>query len=83
MMVTANGGCHKNQSGRYFKTGYRPATGVKAQNLTGNDVVMSVNKIINPEDDPKLDIKRLDEGSSSDEPEIIAEQTSLLDNEEV
>lgn len=83
MLVTANGVVTRIKAGDISRQG-RPATGVKAQNLTGNDVVMSVNKIINPDEDPELDIKRLDEGSqSSDEPEIIAEQTSLLDNEEM
>lgn len=79
MLVTANGIVTRIKAGDISRQG-RPATGVKAQNLVGNDVVMSVNKIINPEDEPELDIKKLDENPS--ESEIIAEQTSLLDNNE-
>lgn len=77
MLVTANGVVTRIKAGDISRQG-RPATGVKAQNLTGNDVVMSVNKIIDPDEEPELDIKKLEERS---EPEIIAEQTSLLDNE--
>lgn len=77
MLVTANGIVTRIKAGDISRQG-RPATGVKAQNLVGNDVVMSVNKIINPEDEPELDIKKLDESPS--ESEIIAEQTSLLDS---
>lgn len=77
MLVTANGIVTRIKAGDISRQG-RPATGVKAQNLVGNDVVMSVNKIINPEDEPELDIKKLDENPS--ESEIIAEQTSLLDS---
>lgn len=81
MLVTANGIVTRIKAGDISRQG-RPATGVKAQNLVGNDVVMSVNKIINPEEEPELDIKRLDESPSPSEPEIIAEQTSLLDGNE-
>lgn len=82
MLVTANGIVTRIKAGDISRQG-RPATGVKAQNLVGNDLVMSVNKIINPEDEPELDIKRLDENLPSAEAEIVAEQTSLLDNEEI
>lgn len=80
MMVTANGIVTRIKAGDISRQG-RPATGVKAQNLVGNDLVMSVNKIINPEDEPELDIKKADENSQSSS-EIIAEQTSLLDSTE-
>lgn len=81
MLVTANGVVTRIKAGDISRQG-RPATGVKAQNLTGNDVVMSVNKIIDPDEEPELDIKRLDESSVTAEPEIVSEQTSLLDNNE-
>lgn len=79
MLVTANGVVTRIKAGDISRQG-RPATGVKAQNLTGNDVVMSVNKIVDPDEEPLLDIKKADEGSEiSSAPEIITEQTSLLD----
>lgn len=96
MLVTANGIVTRIKAGDISRQG-RPATGVKAQNLTGNDLVMSVNKIINPEEEPELDIKRIDSSDASgasasvvetDEEiieqitEPIVEQTSLLDVEE-
>jgi len=79
MLVTANGNVTRIKAGDISRQG-RPATGVRAQNLVGNDLVMSVNKIINPEDEPELDIKKLDEGAEvSDD---TSAQTSLLDNNE-
>lgn len=81
MLVTANGIVTRIKAGDISRQG-RPATGVKAQNLTGNDMVMSVNKIIDPDEDPILDIKRADTGSTTAEPEVMAEQTSLLDTSE-
>lgn len=75
MLVTANGVVTRIKAGDISRQG-RPATGVKAQNLTGNDVVMSVNKIINPDEEDILDIKPAAEGV---EEEITSEQTSLLD----
>lgn len=89
MLVTANGVVTRIKAGDISRQG-RPATGVKAQNLNDSDTVVSVNKIINPEEDEALDIKpALDAYSpemgstSTSEPEVIAEQTSLLDNEEI
>lgn len=79
MLVTANGIVTRIKAGDISRQG-RPATGVRAQNLVEGDSVVSVNKIIDPEEEPELDIKRLDEIPS--EPEIIVEQTSLLDNNE-
>lgn len=84
MLVTANGIVTRIKAGDISRQG-RPATGVKAQNLVGNDLVMSVNKIIDPDEDPILDIKRPELSSESIsevsiEPEVVAEQTSLLDN---
>lgn len=85
MLVTANGIVTRIKAGDISRQG-RPATGVKAQNLVGNDLVMSVNKIINPDEDEALDIKPAIDAyspASDSTPEVIAEQTSLLDNEEV
>lgn len=79
MLVTANGIVTRIKAGDISRQG-RPATGVKAQNLTGNDLVMSVNKILNPEEDDILLGCESSEGTES-APEVVAEQTSLLDNE--
>ena len=46
MMVTANGIVTRIKAGDISCQG-RPATGVRAQNLTDNDTVVSVNKIVN------------------------------------
>lgn len=80
MIVTDNGIVTRIKAGDISRQG-RPATGVKAQNLTGDDMVMSVNKIINPDEDDELDIKKLDDYSSV-ETESSVEQTSLLDSTE-
>lgn len=80
MLVTANGIVTRIKAGDISRQG-RPATGVKAQNLSGNDLVMSVNKIIDPEEDDILDIKPSLEVSQQTT-EIMVEQTSLLDIEE-
>lgn len=79
MLVTANGIVTRIKAGDISRQG-RPATGVKAQNLTGNDMVMSVNKIIDPEEDDEIEFMKPE---TSSVPEVIAEQTSLLDNNEV
>lgn len=75
MIVTANGIVSRIKAGDISRQG-RPATGVKAQNLTGNDVVMSVNKIINPDEATGND------SEVEEKPEVIidAEQTKLLDD---
>ena len=72
MLVTANGVCTRLKAGDISCQG-RPATGVKAQNLTGDDVVVSVNKIIKPDDDEAV--------SSSAQVEEIVEQVKLLDTD--
>ena len=46
MLVTANGIVTRIKAGDISCQG-RPATGVRAQNLTDNDTVVSVNKIVN------------------------------------
>lgn len=78
MLVTANGVVTRIKAGDISRQG-RPATGVKAQNLTGNDVVMSVNKIIDPDDDDALDIKMSDEQTAETIAEVIVEQTKLIE----
>lgn len=83
MLVTANGVVTRIKAGDISRQG-RPATGVKAQNLTGNDVVMSVNKIINPEEDDDV-VYSKSESSDSETAvdEVIAEQTSLLNDSDL
>lgn len=53
MMVTANGVVTRLNAGSISRQG-RPATGVRAQNLMDNDAVMSVNKILNPDEDETI-----------------------------
>ncbi len=79
MLVTANGIVSRIKAGDISRQG-RPATGVKAQNLVGNDMVMSVTKIINPDDDVDEIVKAEDSQEVDDG--VVAEQTSLLDNQE-
>ena len=76
MMVTANGVVTRLNAGSISRQG-RPATGVRAQNLMDNDAVMSVNKILNPDEDEtiKKDVAALDE----QENQSNVSQTSLLD----
>ncbi len=76
MMVTANGVVTRMNAGAITRQG-RPATGVRAQNLMENDAVVSVNKILNPEDDEKF-IAAV-ETPQADTP--IVQQTSLLDDQ--
>lgn len=75
MMVTANGVVTRLNAGSISRQG-RPATGVRAQNLLDNDTVVSVNKIVNPDEDEqvKKDVEAMDNQEST--------QTSLLDNNE-
>jgi DNA gyrase/topoisomerase IV subunit A len=82
MLVTANGVVTRIKSGDISRQG-RPATGVKAQNLMDNDLVVSVNKIVNPDDEDEIIIKKLDEALESKKTEEKSEeieQTSLLEN---
>lgn len=83
MLVSANGIVTRMKAGDISRQG-RPATGVKAQNLVGSDTVVSVNKIINPEEDDILDIKPAVASTSepTESTEVIVEQTSLLDTTE-
>ena len=77
MMVTANGVVTRLNAGSISRQG-RPATGVRAQNLTDNDSVVSVNKIVNPDEDEqvKKDVAAMD---ALEENKNIS-QTSLLDD---
>ena len=74
MLVTANGVVTRINAGSISRQG-RPATGVRAQNLNDGDSVVSVNKILNPDEDDSV------VGSSSDAGESVSadvQQTSLL-----
>jgi len=75
MMVTANGVVTRLNAGSISRQG-RPATGVRAQNLVEGDTVVSVNKIVNPDEDEqvKKDVAQLEAD------ETTVSQTSLLDN---
>ena len=77
MMVTANGVVTRLNAGSISRQG-RPATGVRAQNLVDNDNVVSVNKIVNPDEDEqvKKDVAAMDVQES----ETNISQTSLLDS---
>ena len=72
MMVTANGVVTRLNAGSISRQG-RPATGVRAQNLVDNDSVVSVNKIVNPDEDEQVK-------KDTEENDVIS-QTSLLDEE--
>ena len=75
MMVTASGVVTRLNAGSISRQG-RPATGVRAQNLTDNDTVCSVNKIANPDNDETI-IK--DNMKADAEANANVEQGSLLD----
>ena len=75
MMVTANGVVTRLNAGSISRQG-RPATGVRAQNLVEGDTVVSVNKIVNPDNDETI-IK--DNMKAEAEENANAEQTSIFD----
>ena len=77
MMVTANGVVTRLNAGSISRQG-RPATGVRAQNLVDNDTVVSVNKIVNPDEDEqvKKDVQQMENADGISK----ASQTSLLDD---
>ena len=75
-MVTANGIVTRIKAGDISCQG-RPATGVRAQNLTDNDVVVSVNKIVNTDKDDSSDSTG---AGCSVEDMTEGEQTSLVDD---
>ena len=74
MMVTANGVVSRLNAGSISCQG-RPATGVRAQNLVDNDVVVSVNKIVNPDNDETV----MKDNAAAEAANSSVEQTSLLD----
>ena len=78
MLVTANGIVTRIKAGDISCQG-RPATGVRAQNLIDNDSVVSVNKIVNCDDEE--DDVSASSGSSTSEGMSEGEQTSLIDND--
>ncbi|MBO6257678.1 DNA gyrase subunit A, partial [bacterium] len=80
MMVTANGVVTRLNAGSISRQG-RPATGVRAQNLVDGDTVVSVNKIVNPDEDEqvKKDVASMD----AQEEASNVSQTSLLDNNNI
>ena len=71
--MTANGVVTRLNAGSISCQG-RPATGVRAQNLTENDTVVSVNKILNPDEDDTI-VSGEQSNSSGD---INVAQTKLL-----
>jgi len=73
MLVTANGIVTRIKAGDISQQG-RPATGVRAQNLVDNDTVVSVNKIISPDEDDAI----VDKAKSETETEPEGEQTKLI-----
>ncbi len=75
MLVTANGVVTRINAGSISRQG-RPATGVRAQNLNDGDSVVSVNKILNPDEDD-VTIKSSVQSETAQEPEM--QQTSLLE----
>ena len=80
MMVTANGVVTRLNAGSISRQG-RPATGVRAQNLTDHDTVVSVNKIVNPHDDDQ--VKKDVPAIEAQEPEQNVSQTSLLNGNDI
>ena len=78
MLVTANGICTRLKAGDISLQG-RPATGVRAQNLVDNDVVVSVNKIVTPKSNdasPAATTAPVEEKPADD-----AVQTKLIDTD--
>ena len=73
MLVTANGIVTRIKAGDISCQG-RPATGVRAQNLTDNDTVVSVNKIVNTDNSSN---DQMDDGCPSEATE--GEQTTLTE----
>ncbi|MBR2525104.1 DNA gyrase subunit A [bacterium] len=73
MLVTANGIVTRIKAGDISQQG-RPATGVRAQNLVDNDTVVSVNKIISPEEEDAI----VDKAKPETEEIPEGEQTKLI-----
>ena len=76
MLVTANGIVTRLKAGDISCQG-RPATGVRAQNLTDNDTVVSVNKIVNTDKDDDNYNPATGSCAITEESEPAGEQTTL------
>lgn len=76
MLVTANGIVTRIKASDISQQG-RPATGVRAQNLVNNDTVVSVNKIITPEEEDSI-VDKVAPKTEDATPEVTAEQTKLI-----
>ncbi len=74
MLVTANGVVTRINAGSISRQG-RPATGVRAQNLNDGDNVVSVNKILNPDEN---DAFKTSATEGAENPVDEVQQTSLL-----
>ena len=77
MLVTANGVVTRINAGSISRQG-RPATGVRAQNLNDGDNVVSVNKILNPDENETFKSQNQDAEAAV---ESDVQQTSLLEQE--
>ncbi len=77
MLVTANGVVTRINAGSISQQG-RPATGVRAQNLNEGDSVVSVNKILNPDEDESV-LSSSVNNNEKNEIDSSIQQTSLLD----
>ena len=78
MLVTSNGIVTRIKAGDISRQG-RPATGVKAQNLVDGDTVVSVTKIVDP-DNVDEDLEKLNKKLEAiDKANEEVQQTSLLD----
>ena len=78
MLVTASGIVSRIKAGDISQQG-RPATGVRAQNLVDNDTVVSVNKIISPDEEDAILEKALPQDAKNEaETTPDVEQTKLI-----
>ncbi len=78
MLATSHGIVTRIKAGDISRQG-RPATGVKAQNLVDGDVVVSVTKIVDP-DNVDEDLEKLNKKLEAiDNAKVESQQTSLLD----
>lgn len=77
MLVTANGIVTRIKASDISQQG-RPATGVRAQNLVDNDTVVSVNKIITPEEEDSIVDKAAPKTTEEKADDVSAEQTKLI-----
>ena len=78
MLVTANGVVTRINAGSISQQG-RPATGVRAQNLNEGDSVVSVNKILNPDES---DAVKSSSAQVESDGQNEVQQTSLLTSQE-